>query len=184
MRARAQAVAMLMLALVVAPPSTRAQNHRDPLTDRETDMLREVAPEPAPKIKLYIQFAHARMDAVEQARADTTLSPKERGQKVHAALLDLGNIVDEIGSNLESFQKRHQEMRKPLRSVISMDGDFKARLAALKQQASNPVLAEEFQEYRYVLDDVLDSVASNHDLARDLLAEQNQAAGEEKRKKD
>ena len=182
MRALAQGVAVLML-VAVAASSARAQSHRDPLTDREIDMLREVAPEPAPKIKLYIQFAHARMDAIEQARADTTLSPKERGRKIHEALLDLGNLVDEIGSNLESFQKRHQEMRKPLRSVISMDGDFKARLAALKQQASNPALAEEFQEYRYVLDDVLDSVASSRDLARDLLEEQNQAAGEDKDKK-
>ena len=182
MKPSTRACALLLLALL-AVPGLRAQRHRDPLTEAETDLLREVSPEPGPKLKLYIQFAHARMDAVDKARADAALSPKERGQKVHAALEDLEDLMDEIGSNLESFAKRDQDMRKPLRDVISMDGDFTARLGALKQQASAPAQAAEFKEFQFILDDALDSVKSNNELAHDLLQEQNEAAERKKHQK-
>ena len=182
MRTLAQIATLFLLALAVAPGAL-AQAHHDPLTEAETDQLREVSPEPAPKIKLYIQFAHARMDAVEAARADATLSPQERGRKVHAALQDLEAILDELSDNLESFAKHPLDMRKPLRDVISMDGDFRARLGGLKQQASAPALAEEYQRYQFILEDTLDSVKSNNDLAHDLLQEQNEAAERGKHKK-
>ena len=183
MRTMARCFPLLLLTLLAAPGAP-AQHHRDPLTESETDLLREVSPEPAPKIKLYIQFAHARMDLIERARADGSLSPKERGQKVHAALEDLENIVDELGDNLESFAKHSdQDMRKPLRDVISMDGDFTARLGALKQQASAPAQADEFQEFEFILTDTLDSVKSDNDLAHDLLQEQNEAAERKKHPK-
>jgi hypothetical protein len=173
----------LLLTVLLILPGARAQRHHDPLTESETDLLREVAPEPGPKLKLYIQFAHARMDLIDRARADGSLSPQERGQKVHAALEDLEDILDEISSNLESFAKHDLDMRKPLRDVISMDGDFSARLGALKQQASAPAQAQEFQEFQYILDDTLDSVKSNNELAHDLLDEQNQAAERKKHTK-
>lgn len=182
MRALAQAVALLLLLAVAAPPAA-AQEHHDPLTEAETDQLREASQDPAAKIKLYIEFAHARMDALDKARADGSLSPQQRGRKVHEALGDLQSLVDELSDNLEAFAKRQMDMRKPLREVVSMDGDFKARLGALKQQGSEPARAQEFAEYRYVLDDTLDSVASNHDLARDLLEEQNRAAEAAKHRK-
>lgn len=174
---------VLGLLVLLALPGARAQRHRDPLTEAEIDLLREVSPEPARKLKLYVQFAHTRMDLVERARADGSLSPKQRGQKVHAALQDLSDLVDEISRNLESFGKRGDDMRKPLREVISMDGDFQARLGTLKHQAAAPEQAEEFAEYQYVLDDALDSVKGNNDLAHDLLEEQNQAAERKKHQK-
>ncbi|HXZ29450.1 MAG TPA: hypothetical protein VEG08_15750, partial [Terriglobales bacterium] len=176
-----QAALLLLLASLAAPASP-AQVRHDPLTEAETDQLREVSQDPAAKLKLYILFAHARMEAVEKARADAGLSPRERGRKVHAALEDLESLVDEISGNLESFAKREQDMRKPLREVISMDGDFTARLGALKQQASAPAQAAAYQEFQFILDDTLDSVKSNDELAHDLLQEQNQAAERKKQK--
>ncbi|HUK88122.1 MAG TPA: hypothetical protein VLT85_10695 [Terriglobales bacterium] len=180
MRARAQAAVLLLLASLLSAAS--AQVRHDPLTEAETDQLREVSQDPAAKLKLYILFAHARMEAVEKARADAGLSPRERGQKLHAALEDLESLMDEISDNLESFAKREQDMRKPLREVISMDGDFTARLGVLKQQASAPAQAAEYQEFQFILDDTLDSVKGDNELARDLLEEQNQAAERKKHK--
>ena len=181
MRALAQAVALLLICVAGLPAP--AQERRDPLTEAETDQLRETSQDPVAKIGLYILFTRARMDAVDKARADASLSPQERGRKVHKALEDLGSLVDELSDNLESFAKRQMDMRKPLRQVLSMDGDFKARLGALKQQGSEPARAQEFEEYRYVLDDVVDSVDGNHDLAHDLLEEQNRAAEAAKHRK-
>ena len=181
MRTLAQAVTLLLIG--VAALAAPAQQRRDPLTAAETDQLREFSQEPAAKIGLYIRFTRARMEAVDKAHADASLSPQERGRRVHAALEDLEILVDELSDNLESFAKRQQDMRKPLRQVVSMDGDFKARLGALKQQGSEPARAQEFEGYRYLLDDVLESVSGNHDLARDLLEEQNQAAEAAKHKK-
>lgn len=181
MKLLAQTAALLLLASLTAVAS--AQMHRDPLTEAETDQLREASQDPAAKIKLYIAFAHARMEAVEKARSEASLPAQERGRKVHAALEDLQSLVDELSDNLESFAKRQMDMRKPLREVLSMDGDFKARLGALKQQGADPTRAQEFEEYRYILDDTLGSVAGNHDLARDLLEEQDRAAEAAKHRK-
>ena len=49
-------VLVLLLLTVVA-----SARKRDPLTDAETDQLREAAMEPYKRLKLYIKFAQARL---------------------------------------------------------------------------------------------------------------------------
>ena len=64
MRAWKKTVLAVLLLTVVA-----SARRRDPLTDAESDQLREVAMEPAKRLKLYIKFAEARLVAIDQLRA-------------------------------------------------------------------------------------------------------------------
>lgn len=174
MKPLAQSVLLVLLAALAAP-GARAQRYHDPLSERETEQLRHASQEPEPKIKLFIKFTRARMDAIEKVHADAKLSPQERGQQIHQLLVDVTDLVDEVGRNLESFAHRQADLDVPLKQVIMMDSNLRARLRTLKQAVSVPTATAEYQEYRYALDDALDSVSSSDEMARDMLAERHQA---------
>ena len=72
-------VASLLLLL----SSAVAQRRRDPLTEVEINQLRDTAMEPDLRLKLYVTFARARLDAVEKAiiEADTEFQAKLRALK-------------------------------------------------------------------------------------------------------
>src|SRR5260370_11945934 len=105
---------------------------RDPLTDAETEQLREVAMEAEPRLKLYIKFARARMVAIEQIRSDPKFA-EERGKRIHDLLEDLGNIVDEMDNNVATYDRQKADLRKPLKEIIEADSEFQGKLRALKE---------------------------------------------------
>lgn len=172
--------ALVLLAITLLPAAALAQ-HRDPLTDHETDQLRDSNYEPERRIKLYLDFAKARLLAIDQLRSDPKPGP-DRTQRVHDLLEDFGSIMDELDDNLDMYaRQRHNEIRKELKSVIEADEEFQLRLRALKQAtAANP---EENKAYGATVDDAADSVATNADAARDLLEQQDAAAGAARKEK-
>src|SRR5215472_967438 len=94
-------IVLLILMLTVAASARK----RDPLTEAEADQIRQAALEPYKRLKLYIKFTGARLDAIEQLRAD----PKQaegRGRKIHDLLEDFTSLMDEINDNLDQYQGR------------------------------------------------------------------------------
>src|SRR5690349_24279094 len=109
-------VVYFALTLLTALP-IRAQLHdRDPLTEKEVDQLRETAIEPEKRLKLMVEFTKARMAAIEQVRSDPKMA-KERGQKIHDLLEDIASLVDEVDDNIENYNERSADLRKPLKQV-------------------------------------------------------------------
>ena len=98
MKAATKLVLVLLLLTVVA-----SARKRDPLTDAETDQLREAAMEPYKRLKLYIKFAEARLIAIDQMRSDPRLADG-RGQHIHDLLEDFTAILDEINDNLDQYK--------------------------------------------------------------------------------
>ncbi|MBV9087996.1 MAG: hypothetical protein JOY79_10960, partial [Acidobacteriaceae bacterium] len=96
-RLRRPVPVLLLLAFVVLAAAQRRR--RDPLTVPETDQLREVAPEPEKKLKLYVTFAQARLVAIEQMRKDPKFEG-DRGRRIHDLLEDFTNIIDEMDTNI------------------------------------------------------------------------------------
>lgn len=165
MRTRLAIFALLVLAVTLAPAQRR---RRDPLTDPETDQLREVAVEPEKRLKLYVKFARARMAAIEQLRSDPKFA-EDRGQRLHDLLEDLGAIVDEMDRNVDEYDRQKQDLRKPLKDVIEADSEFQLKLRAIKDAAAEPALAREARDYKFVLDDTIESVNASADAARETL---------------
>lgn len=169
--------------LLLALPLGAAAQHRDPLTDRETDQLRDSNYEPEKRIKLFLDFATARLVAIEQLRADSKAAA-DRGPRTRDLLEDFGNILDELSDNLDMYAgERHDDIRKSLRAVVGATQDFQLRLRALQATAADAQAPAEAKDYEIALEDALDSVNNTAADARDLLRTQEEAADAAKKEK-
>ncbi len=182
--ARKILVLLLLLTVVAA-----AAKRRDPLTEAETDKLREVATEPYKRMKLLIEFAEARLLAIDQMRADPKLTDG-RGQKVHDLLEDFTAILDEINSNLDMYAGRplnkddKKDFHKGLKAVIEADDKFELKLRTLKSAVdTDPQARIEAQDYHYVLQDAQEALKSSADIAREYMNDKGQDKEEASGKK-
>jgi hypothetical protein len=147
-----------------------AQRRSDPLTQAEIDQLRDTAVEPELRMKFYVQFARARLVALEQMRADPKVT--DRPQRTHQMLEDFLSVYDELNDNLDNFEGRKSDLRKALKAVIEGDTEFQAKLRALQDDARSS--KEETAEYRFILGNAIESVDSNTEDHRRSLAEQEE----------
>jgi DNA repair exonuclease SbcCD ATPase subunit len=161
----------LPILLLLAVSAAAQQHQRDPLTDLEIDKVRDAAQLPDVRLKLYVEFARARLDKLEQVRADTKAADRE--QQTRNALQDFLDVYDELDTNVDTFADRNDDLRKALKPVIEADTEFGAKLRSFKASlASTP---QEAESYAFLLSTSLDTVDSAAKDHRDLLAEQEEA---------
>ena len=171
-----KAAACVLLPFVLLSPSA-AQVRQEPLNPKEIDELRDAAQQPAQRMKLYVDFARARLVALEQMRADPKVT--DRAQQTHDKLENFLAVYDELNDNIDTFVERKEDLRKPLKMVIEADNEFQAKLRALASaRNSNPSEAE---HYQFLLDNVLETVDSSAQDHRQLLSEQEEAAKHKKK---
>jgi hypothetical protein len=157
--------------LLLAAMAAAQRHHRDPLNDLEIDQLRDAAQLPDVRLKLYVDFARARLDILEKVRADTKADNREK--QTRDALQDFLDVYDELDDNVDTFADRRDDLRKALKPVIEADTEFGAKLRAFKTSlASTP---KEAESYAFLLGSALDTVDSAAKDHRDLLAEQEEA---------
>lgn len=150
---------------------------RDPLTEAEADQLRQVAMEPQKRLKLYIKFSEARLEAIDQTRSD----PKQaqgRGKKIHDLLQDFASLIDEINDNLDQYEGRAldkdqmKDFHKGAKEVITAEERFRARLRTLQHQIeTDPQTKIESQDYAFALQDAQDALKSSLETAREYSQE-------------
>jgi hypothetical protein len=163
--------------LVTAAQAGWGQRHRDPFTQSEIDQIRDVSWEPQQRLALYVQFARARLVAMEQMRSDP--KAKDRAQQTHDRLDDFQLIYDELNDNIDTYVDRKNDIRKPLKIVIDADTEFQAKLRALRDAAG--VAAAEAKQYEFTLTTALDTVDTSVEDHRKLLVEQEEAAKHRKK---
>ncbi len=168
-------IAAKLALMVLLALSTAAAQRRDPLTRAEGDEIREAAEEPVKRLGLFVKFARARLDAIEQLRADPKAGP-DQPAKIHDLLRDFGGIMDELSDNIDDYADKNADIRKGLKEVVEADTGFQEKLKALKE-AGGPKAAV----YNFVLQDASDALASNLDDAQKTLADQNKNKGELKK---
>jgi hypothetical protein len=173
--------ALLLLLLLCTAASAK---RRDPLTEAESDKLREVAMEPYKRIKLLIEFTEARLVAIDQLRANPKLA-EGRGAQIHDLLEDFTSLMDEINDNLDQYEGRPlkkddvKEYHKGLKALLDADEGFALKLRALKAAAENdPITRKEAPDFRFVLQDAEESLKSNADMTREYI----ETTHEEKKK--
>lgn len=172
---RVSSYAVLLLALFAVVVPTFAQKHRDPLNDKEIDELRETAQEPAKRMKLLATYAKARMDMIEHIRTDPKLAG-ENDEEVRKLLEDLAYLVDEIDNNLDMYNQRTEDLRRPLKTIVEMNSDFQLKLRTIKETSS----AAELRNIGFSLENATDSVNESADSARAMLADQVAKRGKPK----
>jgi len=163
--------------LLLLAPFARAQHQHDPLSDAEIDQLRDTAVDPIGRLKLYIEFARARLAAIDKMSSDPKVA--DRGQQIHDRLQEFLDIYDEMDDNVDNFEKRGDDLRSPLTHIIQADNEFAVKLHALHDKANaNP---SEAAQYEFLLSDALDEVSSAAKDHHKLFAEQQEAAKHKKK---
>ena len=177
-------IILLLLLLSVAAAAKR----RDPLTEAEADQLREVAMEPYNRIKLMIKFTEARLVAIDQVRVDPKQAA-DRGKQIHDLLEDFTSLMDEINDNLDQYEGRPldkdtvKQYHKGLKELIDADARFDLRLNTLKSASeTDPVTKKEAPDFRFVLQDAMDALKSNADMAREYMETTHDQKESEKKK--
>ena len=173
-------VAVLLLALLTLPLA--AQRRRDPLTDPETDQLREVADQPEQRVKLWVKFIRARMVALDQIRSDPKFAA-ERSKRTHDLLEDIANMIDELDDNVDQYARQKQDVRKALKDVVEMESELQLKLRAILE-ATDPASQKELADYKFVLQNAIESVNQSASDTRDTLQEQNEDFSKKGKEKD
>lgn len=171
---------LLISALIMLRfPAFAEQHHRDPLNDLEIDKLRDSAQEPEVRLKLYIEFARARLEKLEQVHADEKAADRE--QLTRDAIQDFLDVYDELNTNVDTYADRGDDLRKALKPVIEADTEFGSKLRAFKSSlGSRPESAKDFT---FLLGSALDAIDSSMKDHRDLLAEQEETFKHKKKDK-
>jgi len=168
-------VAIAVLLFVI---TATAQKHPDPLNQLEIDKLRDTAQDPMERLKLYVEFARARLQALDQARSNPKAT--DRGVETHDRLQDFLDIFDELNDNVDTFADRKEDLRKALKIVIEGDSEFQSKLRALKDAAG--VSPAELKSYGFLLTNAIETVDSSIEDHRQLLDAQIEAAKQKKKK--
>jgi predicted nucleic acid-binding Zn-ribbon protein len=168
---------IFLACLSIAP--ARSQRRSDPLTQEEIDLLRDSAVEPEPRMKLYVQFARARLVKLEQMRADPKV--KNRPGQTHEMLQDFLSVYNELNDNLDNFEGRRSDLRKALRWVVEGDTEFQAKLRALKDDVRSS--KEDVAQYQFILSDALETVDNSATDHRKLQADQEELWKHKKKSK-
>jgi len=168
-------VAIAVLLFVI---TATAQKHPDPLNQLEIDKLRDTAQDPLERLKLYVEFARARLQALDQARSNPKVT--DRGVDTHDRLQDFLDIFDELNDNVDTFADRKEDLRKALKIVIEGDSEFQSKLRALKDAAG--VSPAELKSYGFLLTNAIETVDSSIEDHRQLLDAQIEAAKQKKKK--
>jgi len=166
--------ARILFALLLLSVAAAAKR-RDPLTEAEADQLRQVAVEPYNRIKLMIKFTEARLTSIDQLRLDPKQAA-DRGKQIHDLLEDFTSLMDEINDNLDQYEGRPldkdtvKQYHKGLKELIDADARFDIKLKNLKSASeTDPVTKKEAPDFRFVLQDAMDSLKSNADMAREYM---------------
>jgi hypothetical protein len=177
MRKPSLLTAVLLAGLVF---EAHAQRHAD-LTPVEIDQLRDTALEPDQRLKLFLKFAHERIDQLQLVRTDPKLSAANRTAQTHKRLQDFLDVYDELDDNIDMYMDRKSDIRKPLKAIIEADTEFQAKLKTLREELT--AAKEDTKSYEFVLTNAIDAVKSGATDHRKLLDEQEEMAKHNKKKK-
>ena len=174
---------ILTLLFFSAIPLAAQLGGREPLNEKEIDELREVAQEPDKRLKLMVEFARARLAAIDRLLGEVRLAAG-RGPQVHDLLEDFTKLVDEMGDNIDDYADRKYDLRKALKTVIEGDTEFQLKLRTLKEQGTGAGAkpGSETGDYTFALQNAIEAVNLSLDDSRKLLAEQEVAFKEAQEK--
>jgi 1,2-phenylacetyl-CoA epoxidase PaaB subunit len=159
----------LLIFLVTIP--VWAQSQKDPLTEAETEDLREYADRPPERVKLYLKYIDQRITAIHQIAHDADKSGQD--DRVRTLIEEFTRLVDEFQDNLDVYSSTHADIRKILKEVIETSGKWPG---VLQEPPADKV-------YDFPRKTALDAAESMNDEAKKMLTEQDKYFAELKAKK-
>lgn len=181
-------IASKIILLLLLLTMTASAKKRDPLTEAESDQLRETSLEPQKRIKLLISFTEARLNAIDQVRSDTKLGDG-RGPRIHDLLEDFTSLLDEMNDNLDQYEQRKLDKdavklyHKGLKELIDADARFDLKLKTIKSATeTDPVMKKLAPDFRFVLQDAEEALQASTSAAREDMETTHDEKGADKKK--
>ena len=123
---------------------------REPLTETQIEAIREAGNNPDERVKLYTKYLD---DHAETLKAlGKRVHSSARAHRISDELLDFTALMDELGSNLDTYSDRKADIRKALKLLNEATPRW---LEVLRSLDSEPVYELALKE----------SIESHHDLA-------------------
>jgi hypothetical protein len=156
-------IACFLLLFLAAGFAARlhAQDPDDPLTDDETQQIRDNKTNPNERVKLYMKFIDQRLDGIKSL-AGGRKSDNEKAE-VRAKLEEFTHLCDELQDNLDTYDEAHADIRKSLKDLVA---DTAKWPDALKAAGSDP-------SYDFSHKTALEAAQSATDEARKMSIEQD-----------
>jgi len=151
---------LLGLALLLfAGRTMHAQDEDGPLSQAEVEQLRDSAPLPTVRMKVFESILNSR----EKDIAELVAKPHRPGyaEDMHDALDQFGQILNEFNDNLDEYEKNHRDVRKELPKLLR---ESERWATVLRSPAEN-------DGYSIVKKIALDNLKDTHDLVVEMEGE-------------
>ncbi len=122
---------IVLLAAVLALPSlANAQAHdSSTLSEAEVEQLRDSAYVPADRVLVFIKLLDTRVHTIQ----DLLAKPRRPGREedLHDLLEQFTAISDELNDNLDDYETRHRDIRKPLPKLVDASERWASSLRSM-----------------------------------------------------
>jgi hypothetical protein len=150
-----------------------AQTKHVPLSEDDTEKIRESTDNPPERVKLYVKFIDERITSIKSLLAQKRPVPPDLSEQLHNLMDEFTRLVDELQDNLDAYADHHDDVRKVLKEVLEADTRWQE---ALTQPPPNP-------SYEFVRKTALEAAASTKEAAQKMLDEQTLYFKDKKDKK-
>jgi hypothetical protein len=158
----------LLVLLLLSVPLFAQKDKREPLTEAEIEQIREAGNLPNERVNLYTKFLNEHADTIKSL----TARKKNDARALHLdnELQDFTALMDELGSNLDTYSDRHADIRKALKPLTESTDRWLGILRGLIGEPSFDLARKE----------AIESGEDLADEAKRLLTEQTEYFAEHK----
>ncbi len=116
-------------AQLIVLPLCAQMDKREPLTSAQVEEIREAGIYPVERVKLYTKYLNEHADSLKSltSRAHSAA----RVQRIDNELKDFAALLDELGSNLDTYSDRHADIRLALKPLNEATPHWQEILRAL-----------------------------------------------------
>jgi chromosome segregation ATPase len=146
--------------LLSLPLGAQQEDKPEALTGPQIEQIREAGIYPDERVKLYTKFIDQHADTIKGLT--TRSESAARAHRLDQELQNLTALMDELGSNLDTFSDRKADVRKSLKELSEASQRWMTMLHALPDA----------QGYDLSLKEAIESGGDLADQAKTMLAEQ------------
>ena len=124
-----RSIALVLFFLFLAHPLIAQKDKPEPLTEAQIEQIREAGIAPNERVSLYTKFLNEHADTIKGlTNRSKSLA---RAKRLDEELQNLTALMDELGSNLDTFSDRHADIRKALKPLTEASEHWLGILRAL-----------------------------------------------------
>jgi len=168
MRALRSTLLLVACSLSSLLPLAQPPQKHDALTGAQIEQIREAGIFPDERVKLYTRFIDEHADRIKSFanRAPSAA----RDHRVDSELQDFTSLMDELGSNLDTYSERKADIRKSLKPLTEAAQRWMAMLHSLPEE----------QGYNLSLKEAIESGSDLSGQAKEMFADQTKYFEEHK----